>query len=121
MHRGASLYFEFENFWREVTSREADTLLSPGLEPWEIDPRKIRAESISNPLHGCNSEKAQHSDTPVLQHAGVGVDFADSSQNGLLSRRDLRTQPGVLTPGDDFENRPAPKWAVDPVPHVRRG
>jgi hypothetical protein len=35
----------------------------------------------------------------------------------LLSRRDLRTQPGVLTPGADLENA-RPKGAVEPVPKI---
>jgi hypothetical protein len=30
-----------------------------------------------------------------------GFDFADRCQSGFLSRRDKRTEPGVLTPGSD--------------------
>jgi hypothetical protein len=41
----------------------------PGLEPWESDTRRNRPESTSSPLRGRNSEKAQYSDTPVLQHS----------------------------------------------------
>jgi hypothetical protein len=36
---------------------------------------------------------------------------------GFLSRRDKRTEPGVLTPGTD-KKRPAPKVAVEPLSQI---
>src|ERR1700726_4499512 len=51
--------------------------------------------SHSNPAAaGCNSDFAQYSHTPSLWD---GFDFADRYQSGFLSRRDNRTEPGVLT------------------------
>jgi hypothetical protein len=51
---------------------------------------------------------------------GPRSDLAESSRRDCRaeSRRDLRTQPGVLTPGSDFKKRTAPNGAVEPVPRI---
>jgi len=56
-----------------------------------------------------------------LWHSGCLSHLSDRDVRIVanLSRRDLRTQPGVLTPGADKKTF-RPEGAVEPVPHVCR-
>ena len=52
--------------------------------------------------------------TPTLEHSDVEPNLWTGLRMGLLSRRDYRTQPGVLTPGTRPKNAPPCLSAVVP-------
>jgi hypothetical protein len=74
-------------------------------------PDKI-AQVFTNPAYaGCDSERAQYSDPPVRQHSDVALKTW-TAVSEVLSRRDYRTQPGVLTPGKRSKEA-CPEGATD--------
>jgi len=62
-------------------------------------PDKIDQVFSNSAYAGCNSDRAQYSDAPSRQHAGVASKTC-TAVGEVLSRRDYRTQPGVSTPGN---------------------
>ena len=58
-------------------------------------PKKlVHPESTSNPLRGCNSEKTQYSDTPVLQHSARKESRTRTRTKRLTRAKDI---PARLT------------------------
>ena len=81
------------------------------------DTNKLSTFSIVSRAAASKSSSSSSSNPATRSDSGVASILRTDAKAGFLSRRDKRTEPGVLTPGTD-KKRPAPKVAVEPLSQI---